>query len=389
MTKEQAFFLQTLSDYLNGRKTGIADNLDWDEILHYSRKHQVGGFLYVQTKDSLPKTIKNTFQQEALKTFYHTTNIDNEVQLLKGKADEAGISFFIVKGPSVAELYPHSKLRSMGDIDLVVHSADREIFHDIFLDCGYTSISKQADREWQYLKRNIEIELHDRLVYEEVVNRNGQDEFFNNCWKYVSNGKLNWNFHLLFLIFHLRKHFMNAGVGFRQFMDLAVVAQKTHIDWEWLEEYLSFTGMYEFAQKCYGFIERWFDVNAPLSIDIEDDFFEEATQKIFADGVFGFDNTDNNDSGIINKIKDEKHPKIMMRKIFLKRIFPSQKEMGENGRFTYVKKNRLLLPLAWIHRMIVLYKQRGIKNMKREIKKHIVTDARIKQRKTMLEKWGL
>lgn len=104
-------------------------------------------------------------------------------------------------------------------------------------------------------------------------------EFFNDCWQYVHEGQLDWDFHLLFLIFHLRKHFMNSGVGFRMFMDLAVVAAKVNIDWDTLANKLKKIGMLEFAKKCYGFIGRWFYIYGPLIDQIDEDFFEEASQK--------------------------------------------------------------------------------------------------------------
>ena len=31
----------------------------------------------------------------------------------------------------------------------------------------------------------------------------------------LRKGQLNSNFHFMFLIFHLRKYFMNSGIGFR------------------------------------------------------------------------------------------------------------------------------------------------------------------------------
>lgn len=382
MTKEQKFFIQILADHLNGRETKCNDVLDWNIIHDYARKHQVSSIVYTQAKDYMPAETLTAFRQETIATIYNATIRDNDFATVTKELKEDNIPFFIIKGPAVAALFPNPKLRSMGDIDLVVHHEDREKCHNIIINSGYKCISKQDDREWQYYKNNMELELHDRLVYDEAVNEKGQDEFFNDCWKYVHEGQLDWNFHLLFLIFHLRKHFMNSGVGFRMFMDLAVVAEKAHIDWYILEDNLKKAGMFEFAKKCYGFIGRWFGICVPITAAIDDAFFEEATQKIFADGVFGFDNYENKTNISVNKVRNNKYPKLSLLHLSVKECFPSWKLLSGTSTYKYLRNNKLLLPSAWIHR---LYRNVG----KRKTKMKVATAHKYEERMLMMEKWGL
>lgn len=389
MTKEQSFFIQILADHLNGRESKCDDVLDWNIIHDYARKHQVSGIVYTQVKDFMPADIVNVFRQETIATIYNATIRDNDFAAVTKALNENNIPYFIIKGPAVAALFPNPKLRSMGDIDLVVKHEDRDKCHNIIINSGYKCVSKQDDREWQYYKNNMELELHDRLVYDEAVNEKGQDEFLNNCWKYVQDGYLDWNFHLLFLIFHLRKHFMNYGVGFRMFMDLALVAKEICIDWDVLVDCLIKTGMLEFANKCYGFIKRWFGIHAPLSVDVDDIFFEEATQKIFADGVFGFHNSENKGSEVFNKTRNQRFLRLSMGLLALRQIFPNIKYLREIESYTYLKKYPFLLPVSWMHRIL-----RGLKKRKENIgmdriKKSFISIEKISQRESMLQKWGL
>ena len=389
MTKEQMFFIQILADHLNGRETKCNDVLDWNIIYDYARKHQVSGIVYTQAKNYMPAETLNVFRQETIATVYNATIRNNDFATVTKALNENKIPNFIIKGPAVAALFPNTKLRSMGDIDLVVKHEDREKCHNIIINSGYKCVSKQDDREWQYYKKNMEMELHDRLVYDEAVNEKGQDEFFNDCWQYVHEGQLDWNFHLLFLIFHLRKHFMNSGVGFRMFMDLAVVAEKAHIDWYILEDNLKKTGMFEFAKKCYGFIGRWFGIHIPLYVDIDDIFFEEATQKIFTDGVFGFDNSENKGSEVFNKTRNQRFLRLSMGLLALRQIFPNIKELREIETYAYLKKYPFLLSVSWMHRIF-----RGLKKHKENIginsiKKSFIMNDQIKRRESMLQKWGL
>ena len=389
MTKEQSFFIQILSDHLNGRETKCIEDLDWDVIHQYAKKHQVSGMVYSQVKDYMPVDILNTFMKETIATIYHAANRDNDFAAVKKEIEKNNIPYFVIKGPTVATLYPNPKLRSMGDIDLVVKHEDREECHQIIINNGYECASKQNDREWQYYKNNMELELHDRLVYEEAVNEKGQDEFFNDCWKHVQVGQLDWNFHLLFLIFHLRKHFMNSGVGFRMFMDLAVVAQKTDIDWTWMEKHLVDTRMITFAQTCYGFIDKWFDIHIPMAKSIEEDFYEKATQKIYADGIFGFDNIENANSDIINIIRKGKNIRASKKKYIIRKVLPTLTDMKNDRTYKYIHKCKLLLPIAWLQRIAKIIKNRGIYSAKSDMEKIYALDDIIQKRDNMLKKWGL
>ena len=382
MTKEQTFFIQILADHLNGRETKCNDVLDWNIIHDYARKHQVSGIVYTQAKNYMPAETLNVFRQETMVTLYHATQRDNDFLSVTKELNVNNIPHFVVKGLAVAELYPVPKLRAMGDIDLVIKHEDREKCHNIIINSGYKCVSKQDDREWQYYKNNVELELHDRLVYDEAVNEKGQDEFFNDCWRHVQDGQLDWNFHLLFLIFHLRKHFMNSGVGFRMFMDLAVVAENAHVDWSILEDNLKKTGMLEFAKKCYGFIGRWFCIYSPIIDLIDEDFFEEASQKVFTDGVFGFDNSDNKINISVNKVRNNKYPKLSLLLLSVKECFPSWKLLSGTSTYKYLRNNKLLLPIAWIHR---LYRNVG----KRQTKIKVATAHKYDKRMLMMEKWGL
>lgn len=387
MSKEQIIFIKILSDYLNGRNTELADEIDWDIILQYARRHQVSGIVYHQAKEYMLPEIEEQFFKDMLGTYYYQINLEKDSKEIEKALVREKIPYFIVKGPKVAEMFPIPKLRVMGDVDLVIHTNDREKCHKLIQQFGYVCVSRREDREWQYYKNRIEIELHDRLVYKETVNGIGHEDFFNDCWKYVYEGELDWNFHLMFLIFHLRKHLMNKGVGFRQFMDLTVVAQKAAINWAWIEEKLKETRMLAFAKRCYGFIYKWFGIRAPIMDEPEDAFFEEASIKIFEDGVFGFGNADNVDSALINQVRFKRCPKAEMIRIATRKLFPRCKDLKYVTAYSYLQKYPWLLPCAWIQRFY-----RGMKKDKwgtivLSIKHAFVANEKVAHRTKILDQW--
>lgn len=387
---EKSFFLQILSDYLNSRNSASAEPLNWKTVIEYARIHRVLGIVYTQAKDLIPTEDLGEIKKDVAAIVWDQYK---KIELLNNVLSELNnnhIPYFIIKGPLLAELYPTPVFRAMGDIDLVVHTEDREKCHSIMIHEGFQCMSKNESREWQYFKNRIEFEVHDRLVYDESVNESGQADFFNDCWKYTySNGSIDWNFHLLFLVFHVRKHLMGSGAGFRHFLDLAIVAKKVDLDWDWINHQLEKTHMLSFAGKCFGFINRWWGIETPIMESIDDEFYELVTDKTFDDGIWGLHNKKNANNYVINMVRKKNNQKFEMLKLAVRQILPSWNDLHDTEPYTYLKYNRLLLPIAWIQRGI-----RGLTAMKYKIviegiRKSFVSDDSIARQEDFLKKWGL
>lgn len=398
MTREQEFFLQVLSDHLNGRATNPPDGLDWPQIAKYAKSHEVEGIVYHQCKDYLSKhddlaSVNDRLSKATAAAVFYYANRTAMMEQLKTALNAENIPYFIVKGAEVAQFYPVPAYRTMGDTDLVVHTEDRERVHEIMLAQGYENVSKFPDREWQYYQNKMEFELHDHLVYSEVVNVDKHTAYFNNFWKYVGDGELDWGFHFMFLLLHLRKHFMNSGVGFRQFMDLAVVAdaKRDAVDWTWVENELNRLDLLRFAESCFGFCKRWFGTQASLPVaEPEDGFFEAATEKIFIDGIFGFENEENRSNTAINTARKSSHPKLLtMLGTAIGKVLPGYQTLIKSEHYAFLVGKPLLLPAAWIYRIF-----RGIFRGKTGVGVRLVGESfaskeAYDKRDNMLNKWGL
>ena len=78
------------------------------------------------------------------------------------------------------------------------------------------------------------------------------------------------------------------GVGFRQFMDAAVLASQPEINWKQAELWLKELHLVKFSQICFAFCRRWFDIKIPAGkLELSDDFYNEFTETMLAGGVFG------------------------------------------------------------------------------------------------------
>ena len=391
MTPEQEYFLQILADHLNGRSTAPRQDLDWNILKEYSHAHQVEGIMYYQCKDFMPAEVCAFCKKFFKVSLFYYVNRKKLIQNIREAFTANEIPFFIAKGLEVAKYYPVPGLRTMGDTDMIVHVQDRERAAKTLADLGFAYDHEYTGKELVYTYNGMEFELHYNLVYDETVTLAEHQAFFNNCWDYVQDGELDHSFHFLYLMTHLRKHLMNMGVGFRQFMDIAVVARNdVALNWPWIEKKLDELRLRRFTEVCFALTERWFGLPAPIeTAGLEDAFIRHAAEKIFADGVFGFDNKDNEIAYVSNEVRDFKGPRWLARLSMIRRhAFPGYHHFQGNDKYAFFDGKPWLLPAAWCYRIYLLL--RGQTTTGKEALERIMTPNQLLDaREEELRKWGL
>ena len=392
MTLEQEFFLKILSEYINRRSSSQpTEFVDWNMVNYYASIQQVDGIVFSQCKSFLPKEIYSQLQDKYCTSMQCYANQEYYLKKIIKVLKTRDIECFIIKGLTVASFYPLPALRTMGDIDIVVHSEDRSIVHRILLELGYDNISRKKNREWIYYKGKYELELHDRLIYGSPTNRIVYEEYLNSFWEYVHNGILDWNYHYIYLILHLRKHLMTSGVGFRLFMDLAVVAQNNNsLNWGWIEKQLIKLELFQFAKTVFALIELWFGVQSPIkAAELSLEFYNMVSEQIFKNGIFGFNNPDNSINLVVNSARKSKHAKFFMLISAIRSIFPSYSSMVSVPTYRFIENKKWLLPIAWIYRIIKGSSVSDFKLNISTVKSSFVSDKTIKKREEYLRQWGL
>ena len=396
MTNEQRFFIQILSDHLNGRKTEARSGLDWDALRSYADKHQVSGIVYQQCREFVPaECAEDMDRKHATELFYYHNRVALHAQV-KQALSRKKIDFYTVKGLDVAALYPIPALRTMGDCDIVVHPADKDKAHVVMSSLGFETFLKE-DKDWMYFKNDIQFEIHDHLLYKDPGTTRESREAVELAWEHVqptgdgTRYALDWSFHFLFLLLHIKKHLIHQGIGFRQFMDLAVVMKNCELDWAWIERSLDELELRRFAEICFRLIERWFETPLPFPCEpMSDAFFEEATEKIFANGIFGFHDAENRQIGSLNAITQKSGPRWLVRaENIAASVFPNYRSMRFAEAYRFVDGRPWLLPLAWGYRFYRAIRYRLADNGLQMIERTMVSDELLDERERELEKWGL
>lgn len=401
LSKEQALFLEIMKSSVNNTAVSkVPDDIDWDSMLNIAKFQSMKALLYNRIYESIKANPSLSAVSEQLVLSYSASLVTYQkrkyiLEKIETKLTEAQIPFFVFKGTEIANLYDCPEIRTMGDSDILVREEDRERVHQIFVDEIGMENKIKGRTEWIYYYSGIQFELHCTLMDEhEVGNYQSHKDFMNRRWDYAnkqntsSKCHLDWNYHFVYVLLHLRKHFINCGVGFRQFMDLAVMIKKCNLNWEWINNEIALLGLTQFSEVCFSFCQRWFGVSAPLSLqELEQDFYELATQNIFSGGVFGFDNKENAKNYVILQIKDNKTKGKLS--ILLSTLFPSYSTLIFSDRYTFLRGKPYLLPFAWIYRFFYLLTKKTTKNQREELKNKMkITSAQVDDRKNFIDKWG-
>lgn len=370
------FFINTMADYIHQRSTTVPDHIDRSKLQMYAKEHQLEPIFYKQTNLS-----------EFREGFLAQLNICLRQELVYEEIRSAlkGIPFFTLKGTAIAKYYPDPELRTMSDLDFVVGPDNREKADERLRKLG-AEMLKQSEGEWIYQYREVVIELHSRLVYgySNATTEEAQRTFFNNCWDYYRDGSIDFNFHVLFLFMHLRKHIMETGIGFRQFMDIAFIIRNAQPDWDWIKTKAEEINLFLFMRTALSMIEKWFDVPSPFEkVEISEAFYEEATLHIFDDGVFGFENIKNRNNRAINERASKKNPLYGIN-YFLEQFFWPYEKLILMPEYKWLINKKWLLPVAWGYRSVKKWKNRDVLIMR-----YFASGKSVKERYEYLNQWNV
>ena len=360
MQKEKAFFLQVLADYMNTRTTHVPENISWTIMEEIGQAQQLAGIVYHQCKNSimqsdLPDAEKNKWK---LRYVYNSFLYSKRLALLKQINDEfqkENIPYLIFKGTEAAKFYPIPALRTMSDSDILVHAEDKQRTSKALSRIGF-EMNTNLTNEWTGSKNELEIELHHRLIYDKTGEFKHLQAWGDMVWSYAVNKsnevqyKLDVTYHLIYIMLHLRKHLLHTGAGFRQFMDVAALAMHPEINWQQAEIWLKELKLEKFANVCFAFCQRWFSINIPsTAVEMDEAFYEDATETIFTGGVFGLNNKDHEENRLFNEERLGESKGIFF---VLNRAFLPYQKMRNIPYCQFLDGRPYLLPIAWCWRFI-------------------------------------
>lgn len=359
----------------NGRMPDESFTFDFNEVYNISKSQGIWETvflsiisLYERNPDIIKKEIyEKLHQQFIIYCSMQYMRYDFIHKLIK-KFDDSGIENCILKGESIARFYHTPVARISSDVDILVNPQKVDLCLQIMKENGFDVGDKVYD------SHQIEC-LHPKFglveIHTMMYGRRTEDVCFNNEIKYeeeylsvtAEDGStyktLGITDNFLFLLLHFIKHFLSSGVGIRQLVDVLMYVKNNYelIDWQRASRSVSNLGFEKIFNCIIAIGKKYFLF--PENIMSDTDIDETLVNKIFEDmmqgGVFGHD--DDERHGFYDLYLNERYKKLKnknyetyknMRK--LTRLFPNRDFMALN--YPYVNKTKLLLPVAWIHRII-------------------------------------
>ncbi len=200
--------------------------------------------------------------------------------------EKAGIHVLIVKGIDVARFYKNPECRVSSDADLFVKKEDEQRALDFLESYGFTMEKrpKSSNHTECYHPTLGMVELHIQLLQDMFTNslmKNWRvdEDAFSKCKAEEFSGKkyyaLETTDSLLFLTYHMIKHFLYGGMSLRMMMDNAIFAKCNLdlIDKERYKALLEESKHLHFMQAVFGIMVKYcgFSPNDfPIDVIIDD-----------------------------------------------------------------------------------------------------------------------
>ncbi len=199
--------------------------------------------------------------------------------------EAAGVRHMPLKGLVLKPLYPYPEWRCMGDVDILISSADKERATEVLSAMGCTA-GVESDHECHFRTREgVHIELHKSLVptYDTDLYAYFSDGFSR---ARLSEGRqygmtLSDEDTYIYLVAHMAKHYRAGGVGVRYAVDLYVFRTSCAMDEGYLARELDTLGLGVFEACVRRLSLWWFEGQAADAAVLRMNRF------LFSGGVFG------------------------------------------------------------------------------------------------------
>ena len=344
---------------------------DWPAVFRLACEHRIDALLLsVALESCTDAEILRAWQERAMITMIRQTQITDELHTVLTRLEESRIRGVVLKGVVLKVLYPEPDMRVMSDADLLVSGESFDAARSALIEYGFALIEDDCHDDTFVCanEAGLRIELHRRLFDRK---RQGflalldEDKMFpmSKAVCRSAHGGDVWTLpeteHALFLILHMAKHLIVTGFGLRQACDFALFCERHGgaIDWLRLRDECERLNLITFTRAL-----MWICVER---LDMPDGPGLSAFGCDAAAGEFLL--ADMMDAGVFGKSSDERTRSAAV----VYRAFDRDAERGSGGRlarlaaaifirrdelhppFMYAKRYAWLLPVAWVHRLIL------------------------------------
>ncbi len=358
----------------------LSDSLEqfnWKEFFNICVNNNITSFVYSSIeKSDIKKEIPKEFWDELknITQFVAKRQIVIYIQLRKILSLLKSNRLVFFKGPILANLYPNYLLRSSSDTDIWVPKEQFMQVEQGLFQLGYLKNEEESKPQVgvYYHGQNYHvIELHTKLwedytgkkidiLSEMELTKNESLIELEVCGVKVTT--LGHTEHLIYQMFHIIKHFSLQGIGIRYLADISLFINKysEEIDWTRFWKSIEKLGYTKFCNNFFDICSKYFGMCRVTLEDSRNEWELAQNQKWdFLEDLFKKGQIDDQASnwqiygamtpyftGEYNAPKEGWRKKLLI-------LFPNRRSLPNN--YGYAKKCPILLPIAWIHRIILFF----------------------------------
>ena len=334
MNRAFSAFISILRAHLAGQPLALSEPVPWDGILELAKAHSLTAMVgyAVQSAKDVPPAVAASLRKGFHAGIFMDAQLTHLRDQLSRRLTDLHIDHAFLRGICLRDAYPVPALRSMGDIDVLVHMADYDALHEVMTSMG-AALSEQDDNHRSYsFPTGATVEFHPNLLRHTSLG-----SVINPGWQFVQPDahELDPEGDYLNLLCHLAHHFCEGGTGVRSVMDIWVARQRPdQPDRAKILAVLEEAGLRPFAENIEALAEAWFGAGELTPI------LESFGQYILTSGVYG-----------------TRERMLLSNAAFFgskwtslgARIFPPKVILEDS--YPWAKGKPILLPAAWICRM--------------------------------------
>ena len=300
------------------------------------------------------------------------------VRSMLGMLEKEGIKCCILKGEILAELYAVPETRISSDTDILLENPDlEEKVCDIMEKHGFDVMARPSTSNHAMCRSaatglvEFHLTMHDELMEDVWFNKLNEKNEPTRRHVSTDGGEittLGYTDGAVFVALHFIKHFLSAGVGIRQLMDVLLYIRqyRNEIDQKRFNQIMKDLKYDRFLKTCAKIGEKFLGIKAEEIFEFcEDKGFspdEDLICAVLSDiedgGLFGHDDEKREEfyklytEARFARFKDGSYDEYMKNwghVPVLKRLFPSYRAM--QAEYRILKKHPSLLPFMYAHRI--------------------------------------
>lgn len=362
-------FLDCMEVFLSGKavQLPVLSAAQWGQLYTLAKEQSLSGALHhVVAKEPMPDAVADRLRRDAFLTLARYEAQQQAIREIAEAFDRKSIVHLFFKGAVVRRYYREAPMRSMGDIDMVVHEEDMLRAADELCALGFDNIEKTKG-VWVYRRADVLVELHNEVTrYRTDLQDN---EPYAELWtdareQHGSTYHLSDVAEAAFAVSHLATHFCCGGCGLRQLMDIAVMATRfpDEATWQGVLDKLKASGTDAFARRLLWLCGRWLAVPLPdgFAVPLDEETERWMMSRMLGEGTFGTDGRT-----LLSQLRKEKRLQKKGGKLGFAVRFLFPKASIIRSRYLYADRHPVLLPAAYVHRLVDGVTKRGKANRER------------------------